>query len=69
MSKDKLEILDFNEETNECLDCGHESTSFGELYDEQGNKITSWNEDDEQLEGVKENGVSLPRSLHFSSCS
>jgi len=46
MSKDKLEILDFNEETNECLDCGHQSTSFGELYNEQGNKITSWNEED-----------------------
>jgi len=46
MSKIKMDIIDYKDQKNECLDCGHVSTAFGELYDNQGDKITSWNSED-----------------------
>jgi predicted nucleic-acid-binding Zn-ribbon protein len=42
----KINILDFQDDLNECLDCGYMSTAFGELYDNKGKKITSWNKTD-----------------------
>ena len=46
MAKIKMDIIDFGDDINECLDCGYTSTSFGELYDNKGKEITSWNKED-----------------------
>lgn len=46
-----------NDQVNECLDCGFESTSFAELYNKKGDKITSWN---------KEDNVACPKCKSFN---
>tara|TARA_R110000744_G_scaffold62625_7_gene129234 strand:+ start:443 stop:661 length:219 start_codon:yes stop_codon:yes gene_type:complete len=41
----KMDILT-GYEKNECMACGYTSYEWGEVYDEKGEKITSWSEDD-----------------------
>tara|TARA_R100000656_G_scaffold123226_1_gene99537 strand:+ start:95 stop:274 length:180 start_codon:yes stop_codon:yes gene_type:complete len=48
---------DTTDQVNECLDCGFESTSFAELYNKKGDKITSWN---------KEDNVACPKCKSFN---
>tara|TARA_R110000782_G_scaffold22452_1_gene59515 strand:- start:97 stop:303 length:207 start_codon:yes stop_codon:yes gene_type:complete len=56
MSNIKIDVIDFNDELNECLRCGYTSTSFAELYDENGDEITAWN---------SENNVVCPKCKSF----
>ena len=41
----KMDIL-ISEELNKCMACDYTSYEYGEVYEESGNKITSWNTED-----------------------